>query len=234
MGRILLVEDDPQVGELVKRFLEKEGFQVRWARLGREALDRVFEEARPDLVVLDRGLPDLEGLEVLRALRELDPLLPVLLLTGRADEESRVEGLLEGADDYLGKPFSLRELLARIKALLRRAGKEGRRRFGPLEVDLEGRQAYLEGEPLRLSPTETNLLLVFAQAPGRVFTREELLERVWGPEFDGNERVVDAYIRLLRKKLKDDPLAPRFIETVVGLGYRFLGEEWKPSSSTGP
>ncbi|MGC8903825.1 response regulator transcription factor [Thermus sp.] len=224
MGRILLVEDDPQVGELVKRFLEKEGFQVRWARLGREALDRVFEEARPDLVVLDRGLPDLEGLEVLRALRELDPLLPVLLLTGRADEESRVEGLLEGADDYLGKPFSLRELLARIKALLRRAGKEGRRRFGPLEVDLEGRQAYLEGEPLRLSPTEMNLLLVFAQAPGRVFTREELLERVWGPEFDGNERVVDAYIRLLRKKLKDDPLAPRFIETVVGLGYRFLGE----------
>ncbi|WP_347240341.1 response regulator transcription factor [Thermus sp.] len=224
MGRILLVEDDPQVGELVKRFLENEGFQVRWARLGREALDRVFEEARPDLVVLDRGLPDLEGLEVLRALRELDPLLPVLLLTGRADEESRVEGLLEGADDYLGKPFSLRELLARIKALLRRAGKEGRRRFGPLEVDLEGRQAYLEGEPLRLSPTEMNLLLVFAQAPGRVFTREELLERVWGPEFDGNERVVDAYIRLLRKKLKDDPLAPRFIETVVGLGYRFLGE----------
>ncbi|MGC8875967.1 response regulator transcription factor [Thermus sp.] len=224
MGRILLVEDDPQVGELVKRFLEKEGFQVRWARLGREALDRVFEEARPDLVVLDRGLPDLEGLEVLRALRELDPLLPVLLLTGRADEESRVEGLLEGADDYLGKPFSLRELLARIKALLRRAGKEGRRRFGPLEVDLEGRQAYLEGEPLRLSPTEMNLLLVFAQAPGRVFTREELLERVWGPEFDGNERVVDAYIRFLRKKLKDDPLAPRFIETVVGLGYRFLGE----------
>lgn len=220
MARILLVEDDPQVGALVRRFLEREGFAVAWVRLGREALKRVGEEGA-DVVVLDRGLPDLEGLEVLR---EQDPLLPVLLLTGRADEESRVEGLLEGADDYLGKPFSLRELLARIKALLRRAGKEGRRRFGPLEVDLEGRRAYLEGEPLRLSPTEMNLLLVFAQAPGRVFTRGELLERVWGPDFEGSERVVDAYVRLLRKKLRDDPEAPRFIETVVGLGYRFLGD----------
>ncbi|GGN06175.1 DNA-binding response regulator [Thermus composti] len=218
---ILLVEDDPQVGELVKRFLEREGFGVVWVRTGREALAL---EVRPDLVVLDRGLPDLEGLEVLKALRELDPLLPVLLLTGRADEESRVEGLLEGADDYLGKPFSLKEFLARIKALLRRAGKEGRRRFGPLELDLEGRKAYLEGELLHLSPTEMNLLLTLVQAPGRVFSRMELLERVWGPEFAGSERVVDAYVRLLRKKLKDDPLSPRFIETVVGVGYRFLGE----------
>ncbi|TBH20535.1 response regulator transcription factor [Thermus thermamylovorans] len=224
MARILLVEDDPQVGELVKRFLEKEGLKVAWARAGREALERAWQGPRPDLVVLDRGLPDLEGLEVLRSLRELDPLLPVLLLTGRADEASRVEGLLEGADDYLGKPFSLKELLARIRALLRRAGKEGRRRFGPLELDLEGRKAYLEGEPLRLSATEMGLLLALAQAPGRVYTREELLERVWGPEFEGSERVVDAYVRLLRKKLGDHPRAPRFIETVVGVGYRFLGE----------
>ncbi|WP_243095572.1 response regulator transcription factor [Thermus thalpophilus] len=224
MARILLVEDDPQVGELVKRFLEKEGLSVVWARAGREALREAFEGEKPDLVVLDRGLPDMEGLEVLKALRDLDPLLPVLLLTGRADEDSRVEGLLEGADDYLGKPFSLKELLARIKALLRRAGKEGRRRFGPLELDLEARQAYLEGEPLKLSATEMGLLLALAQAPGRVYTREELLERVWGPDFAGSERVVDAYVRLLRKKLKDDPHAPRFIETVVGVGYRFLGE----------
>ncbi|APD09176.1 MULTISPECIES: response regulator transcription factor [Thermus] len=224
MVHILLVEDDPQVGELVKRFLEKEGLAVDWARTGKEALARAFEGAKPDLVVLDRGLPDMEGLEVLKALRDLDPLLPVLLLTGRADEDSRVEGLLEGADDYLGKPFSLKELLARIKALLRRAGKEGRRRFGPLELDLEARKAYLEGEPLKLSPTELNLLFALAQMPGRVYTREELLERVWGGEFEGSERVVDAYVRLLRKKLKDDPHAPRFIETVVGVGYRFLGE----------
>ncbi|MEZ0347228.1 MAG: response regulator transcription factor [Thermus sp.] len=224
MARILLVEDDPQVGELVKRFLEKEGLSVVWARAGREALREAFEGEKPDLVVLDRGLPDMEGLEVLKALRDLDPFLPVLLLTGRADEDSRVEGLLEGADDYLGKPFSLKELLARIKALLRRAGKEGRRRFGPLELDLEARQAYLEGEPLKLSATEMGLLLALAQAPGRVYTREELLERVWGPDFAGSERVVDAYVRLLRKKLKDDPHAPRFIETVVGVGYRFLGE----------
>ncbi len=181
------MEDDPQVGELVKRFLEKEGFQVGWARSGREALDRVWEGARPDLVVLDRGLPDMEGLEVLKGLRSSDPLLPVLLLTGRADEDSRVEGLLEGADDYLGKPFSLKELLARIKALLRRAGKEGRRRFGPLELDLEARKAFFEGEPLKLSPTETSLLLTLAQAPGRVFTREELLLRVWGPSLRGTK-----------------------------------------------
>lgn len=151
MARILLVEDDPQVGALVRRFLEREGFAVAWVRLGREALKRVGEEGA-DVVVLDRGLPDMEGLEVLKGLRSLDPLLPVLLLTGRADEESRVEGLLEGADDYLVKPFSLKELLARIKALLRRAGKEGRPRFGPLELDLEGRKAYLEGELLHLSP----------------------------------------------------------------------------------
>ncbi|RTH98321.1 DNA-binding response regulator [Thermus scotoductus] len=224
MARIFLVEDDPQVGELVKRFLEKEGLLVVWARTGREALKQAWEGTKPDLVVLDRGLPDLESLEVLKSLRDLDPLLPVLLLTGRADEDSRVEGLLEGADDYLGKPFSLKELLARIKALLRRGGKEGRRYFGPLELDLEARKAYLEGEILKLSPTETTLLLTLAQAPGRVYTREELLDRVWGPEFAGSERVVDAYVRLLRKKLKDDPNAPRFIETVVGLGYRFLGE----------
>ena len=223
MARILLVEDDPQVGALVRRFLEREGFAVAWVRLGREALKRVGEEGA-DVVVLDRGLPDLEGLEVLKVLREQDPLLPVLLLTGRADEESRVEGLLKGADDYLVKPFSLKELLARIKALLRRAGKEGRPRFGPLELDLEGRKAYLEGELLHLSPTEMNLLFTLTQAPGRVFTRGELLERVWGPDFEGSERVVDAYVRLLRKKLRDDPEAPRFIETVVGLGYRFLGD----------
>ncbi|WP_038049294.1 response regulator transcription factor [Thermus caliditerrae] len=223
MAHILLVEDDAQVGDLVRRYLEKEGLRVVWVRTGREALEEAWRE-KPDLVVLDRGLPDLEGLEVLKSLRALDPVLPVLLLTGKADEDSRVEGLLEGADDYLGKPFSLKELLARIRALLRRAGKEGRRRFGPLELDLEGRKAYLEGEPLKLSATEMNLLLALAQTPGRVFTREELLDRVWGPEFEGSERVVDAYVRLLRKKLKDDPHAPRFIETVVGLGYRFLGE----------
>lgn len=224
MARILLVEDDPQVGELVKRFLEKEGLLVYWARTGQEALKEVLEGQKPDLMVLDRGLPDMDGLEVLKSLRDLDPLLPVFLLTGKADEDSRVEGLLEGADDYLGKPFSLKELLARIKALLRRSGKEGRRRYGPLELDPEARKAYLEGEVLKLSPTETTLLLTLAQAPGRVYTREELLERVWGPDFEGTERVVDAYIRLLRKKLKDDPQAPRFIETVVGMGYRFLGE----------
>ena len=152
MARILLVEDDPQVGELVRRFLEKEGLETSWARSGGEALAQVWEGQKPDLVVLDRGLPDMEGLEVLKELRDFDPLLPVLLLTGRADEDSRVEGLLGGADDYLGKPFSLKELLARIKALLRRAGKEGRRRFGPLELDLEARQAFLEGEVLKLPP----------------------------------------------------------------------------------
>jgi len=174
-------------------------------------------------LVLDRALPDAEGLEVLKAFRELDPLLPALVLTGRSDEESRVEGLLSGADDYLGKPFSLKELSARIQALLRRAGKEGARRYGALELDFSRQEARLFGEPLRLSPRERALLFTLASAPGRVYSRGELLERVWGLEFEGEERVVDAYIRLLRKKLQDDPKAPRFIETVVGLGYRFLG-----------
>lgn len=218
MARILLVEDDPQIGQLVQRFLGSEGHKVAWVKTGREAL----EAEPPDLLVLDRGLPDLEGLEVLKAFRELDPLLPVLVLTGRSDEESRVEGLLSGADDYLGKPFSLKELSARIQALLRRAGKEGRRRHGPLELDFSRQEARLFDEPLRLSPRERALLFTLASAPGRVYTREELLERVWGLEFEGNERVVDAYIRLLRKKLQDDSKTPRFIETVTGLGYRFL------------
>lgn len=219
MARILLVEDDPQIGQLVRGFLEREGHEVVWARTGREAL----ENDPPDLVVLDRGLPDMEGLEVLKALRELDPLLPALVLTGRSDEESRVEGLLSGADDYLGKPFSLKELSARIQALLRRAGKEGARRYGPLELDFSRGEVRLFGEPLRLSPTERALLFTLAATPGRVYSREELLQRVWGLEFEGNDRVVDAYVRLLRKKLGDDPRSPRFIETVVGLGYRFLG-----------
>ncbi|MER3425988.1 MAG: DNA-binding response regulator [Thermus sp.] len=219
MARILLVEDDPQIGQLVQRFLSSEGHKVAWAKTGREAL----EAELPDLLVLDRGLPDAEGLEVLKAFRELDPLLPALVLTGRSDEESRVEGLLSGADDYLGKPFSLKELSARIQALLRRAGKEGARRYGALELDFSRQEARLFGEPLRLSPRERALLFTLASAPGRVYSREELLERVWGLEFEGEERVVDAYIRLLRKKLQDDPKAPRFIETVVGLGYRFLG-----------
>lgn len=219
MARILLVEDDPQIGQLVQRFLSSEGHKVAWAKTGREAL----EAELPDLLVLDRALPDAEGLEVLKAFRELDPLLPALVLTGRSDEESRVEGLLSGADDYLGKPFSLKELSARIQALLRRAGKEGARRYGALELDFSRQEARLFGEPLRLSPRERALLFTLASAPGRVYSRGELLERVWGLEFEGEERVVDAYIRLLRKKLQDDPKAPRFIETVVGLGYRFLG-----------
>ena len=200
--------------------LSLEGHEVRAVDRPEEALGLL---SWAEVVVLDVLLPQGDGFSLLRAIRERSEV-PVLMLTALDGVEWRVKGLREGADDYLGKPFSLRELLARIKALLRRAGKEGRRRFGPLEVDLEGRRAYLEGEPLRLSPTEMNLLLVFAQAPGRAFTRGELLERVWGPEFEGSERVVDAYVRLLRKKLRDDPEAPRFIETVVGLGYRFLGD----------
>ncbi len=223
MARILLVEDDPQVGELVQRYLEKEGLEVDWARTGRGALDR-FHENPPDLILLDRGLPDVEGLELLEAFRGMDPLVPVLVLTGRADEDSRVEGLLEGADDYLGKPFSLKELLARIRALLRRSGRGGERAFGPLVLLMERQEAYLYGKPLALSPKERALLFTLAQAPGRFFSREELLERVWGLDFEGTPRIVDTYIRLLRKKLGDDPRKPLFIETQPGLGYRLRVE----------
>lgn len=176
---------------------------------------------RADLIILDLMLPKLDGFQVLAEVRRERPELPILMLTARGEEEERVKGLELGADDYVVKPFSPKEVVARVKALLRRAGLKEELHYGPLRLLPKERQAYLEGKPLPLSQLEFDLLLTLAQHPGMVFTRERLLEKVWGPDFPGIDRVVDVHIAGLRKKLMDDPENPRFIETVRGLGYRF-------------
>ena len=219
MPQILLIEDDPQVAQLLRLALEQRGHNIFWATSGVEAT-RYLPNA--DLMVLDLGLPDVDGVELLRRARALRPRLPVLVLTAKDDEHTKVYCFEIGADDYMTKPFSVLEFTARVQALLRRSYGSPRIRVGPLELDTEGYRATLDGRELKLSKTEFALLRTLASAPGRVWSRSELLEAVWGPTFDGTDRVVDVYINMLRKKLGDDPRNPHFIETMVGVGYRLL------------
>ena len=202
--KVLLVDDDPAILEVLGAFLRGAGFEVLEAEDGEKALE-LFPQA--DLVILDLMLPKVGGLEVARLIRQERPELPLLILTAKGEEEDRVLGLELGA--------------ARVKALLRRAGLREELVYGPLRLLPTRREAYLAGKPLPLSRLEFDLLLTLAQHPGVVFSRERLLERVWGPGFPGVDRVVDVHIAALRKKLGDDPENPRFIETVRGVGYRF-------------
>ncbi len=222
MATVLLVDDDPAIREILRAYLEREGHRVLEAASGEEALARADEA---DLVILDLMLPVLDGWEVARRLRARGVSVPILMLTARGEEEERVRGFELGADDYVTKPFSPRELVARTRALLRRAGHRDRLVYGPLEIRPQERKAFLHGEPLNLSKLEFDLLLTLAQHPGMVYSRERLLDRVWGGDFFGVDRVVDVHVAALRKKLGDDPEHPRFIETVRGVGYRFLGDE---------
>ncbi|WP_038055653.1 response regulator transcription factor [Thermus amyloliquefaciens] len=226
--RVLLVDDDPALLEVLGAYLRGAGFEVLEAKDGEKALE-LFPRA--DLVILDLMLPRLDGFKVLEEVRRERPELPILMLTARGEEEERVKGLELGADDYVVKPFSPKEVVARVKALLRRAGLKEELRYGPLRLLPKERQAYLGNRPLSLSQLEFDLLLTLAQHPGMVFTRERLLEKVWGPDFPGIDRVVDVHIAALRKKLMDDPENPRFIETVRGVGYRFR-ETDAPSDSS--
>lgn len=216
--KVLLVDDDPAILEVLEGYLTGAGFQVLKAEDGAEAL-ALFPQA--DLVILDLMLPEVDGFQVAQAIRQARPELPLLLLTARGEEEDRVRGLELGADDYVVKPFSPREAVARVKALLRRAGLKEELRYGPLRLLPKKREAYLGEALLPLSRLEFDLLLTLAQHPGVVFSRERLLEKVWGPDFPGVDRVVDVHIAALRKKLGDDAENPRFIETVRGVGYRF-------------
>lgn len=216
--RVLLADDDPALLEVLGAYLRGAGFEVLEAKDGEKALE-LFPRA--DLIILDLMLPKLDGFRVLAEVRRERPELPILMLTARGEEEERVKGLELGADDYVVKPFSPKEVVARVKALLRRAGLREELNYGPLRLLPKERQAYLEGKPLPLSQLEFDLLLTLAQHPGMVFTRERLLQKVWGPDFPGIDRVVDVHIAALRKKLMDDPENPRFIETVRGVGYRF-------------
>jgi DNA-binding response OmpR family regulator len=222
-ARVLVVEDDPTVAEVVRRYLEREGFAVEAVGDGREALKRADAQS-PDLVVLDIMLPGLDGLEVCRELRSRAPV-PVIMLTARGTEEDRVVGLELGADDYVAKPFSPRELTARVKAVLRRANSQlpegdGTIEAGDLGIDLGAREVRVRGELLALTAREFELLAFVARQPRRVFRREELLEHVWGYTY-GDTSTVTVHIRRLREKIEDDPSAPRHLATVWGVGYRF-------------
>ncbi len=226
---ILVVEDEEPILSLVVAYLKAEGFVVHTARDGESALQQV-QTVHPDLVVLDLLLPGIDGLEICRRL-QYDDGPYVLMLTARAEEVDKVVGLSVGADDYLTKPFSPRELVARVKAILRRRRHTGAAApaentlltFRDLQIDVARREVQRRGVPVTLTAREFDLLYTLAAMPGRVFTREQLLERVWGHDFDGVDRVVDVHISLLRRKLEDDPAEPTLIQTVRGVGYKFTG-----------
>jgi two-component system response regulator MtrA len=219
---LLLVEDDPSIREVATLGLEQAGFRVTSAGDGSEGLER-FREAGADLVVLDVMLPSLDGFEVLREIRR-ESATPVVMLTARSELHDIVVGLELGADDYVTKPFELPELVARVKAVLRRAAPSNGAatlHAGGLEIDPDGFSARKRGEELSLTATEFRLLLELARRPKQVFTRELLLELVWNYDYLGDSRLVDAAVQRLRAKVEDDPKQPTLIKTVRGVGYRF-------------
>ncbi|WP_019009374.1 response regulator transcription factor [Deinococcus aquatilis] len=218
MATILIVDDDPGIVEVLQAYLSAEGHIVETAMDGIAAVPLL---ARANVAVLDWMLPGLSGVELTQYIRTTHPDLPVLLLTARGEIENRLQGLDAGADDYMVKPFSPREVVARVRALLRRVHIRERIVVGPLDVDVSSRQITLNGDTVNLSRTEFDLLITLAQHPGMVWSRDRLLERVWGPDYLGTTRVVDVHITAIRRKLGDDADAPTFIETLRGLGYRF-------------
>ena len=232
---ILVVEDEPALRDTLPYNLKKDGFTVESVGDGRAALDSA-RNLKPDLIILDIMLPELDGFEVARILRK-EMTTPILMLTARDDEIDRVVGLEVGADDYLTKPFSMRELMARVKAQLRRTRllqeemaksganqvKQEKLTFGDLVVNLTRREVTLHGEPIQLKPQEYELLVFFAEHKGQMLSREFILERVWGWDFIGDSRTVDVHVRWLRQKIEDDPGNPVRIITVRGGGYRFEG-----------
>ena len=225
---ILVVDDEPQIARLARDYLEKAGFRVVTAGDGRDALIANRQE-RPELVVLDLNLPGMDGLDVCRAIRR-ESDVPIIMLTARVEEADRLIGLELGADDYVTKPFSPRELVARVRAVLRRVQggliQRGRIQAADLEIDLKGHRVTIAGEPVHLSRTEFNLLAALAQSPGQTFTRAQVLNRLHGVAYDGYDRSVDAHIKNLRRKIEPDPAEPRYVLTVYGVGYRFADEVW--------
>ncbi|ADD27080.1 response regulator transcription factor [Meiothermus ruber] len=221
MARVLLVDDDPAIREVLGVYLRQEGCEVLEATNGLEALQLL---PQADVVILDLMLPQLTGWQVAQELRRDYPDLPLLMLTARGEEAERIQGLELGADDYVTKPFSPREVVARVRALLRRSGFKQELVFGDLILRPRQREALFKGQALNLSKLEFDLLLTLAQHPGLVWSRERLLERVWGSDFPGVDRVVDVHVAGLRKKLGEDAENPLYIETVRGVGYRFRGE----------
>jgi DNA-binding response OmpR family regulator len=221
--RILVVEDDHTIARAIKEYLESQGFEVMTAPTGQDALI-LFPSVRPVLVILDLNLPKLSGLEVLQKIRK-DSWVPILIVTARTEEADRVIGLEMGADDYITKPFSLRELAARVRAALRRATGEAPYPetiyAGDLVIDLQGRRVWRSQQEIVLTPTEFDLLVTLAKHPGRVFTRLSLLQAIKGYAYEGVDRTIDVHIKNLRQKIEPDAAHPRYIITVRGVGYRF-------------
>jgi DNA-binding response OmpR family regulator len=221
MARILVVDDEPKIARLIVDYLAQAGFTVSAARDGEEALRRARQE-RPDLIVLDLGLPRLDGLEVTRRLRR-DSGVPIIMLTARNDETDKVVGLELGADDYVTKPFSPRELTARIRAVLRRQSGDPAAevvRAGDLLLDLPRMRLSVGDRVVALTATEFQLLAALARQPGRVFTRSQILDALHGVAFESYERAIDAHVKNIRRKLEVDPRSPRYLLTVYGVGYR--------------
>jgi two-component system, OmpR family, alkaline phosphatase synthesis response regulator PhoP len=223
--RVLIVDDEPQIVRLVRDYLESAGFEVTTAANGAQAL-REFSRQRPDLVILDLTLPETDGLDVARAIRRTGDV-PIIMLTARTDEADRVAGLELGADDYVTKPFSARELVARVRAVMRRAQTAAMRedvvRVGDsLVLDAPRMQVQVDGRDVILTATEFQLLLFMARQPGRVFTRAQLLDAVHGVAVESYERAVDAHVKNIRRKIEDDPRAPHHLQTVFGVGYRLV------------
>ena len=222
---VLVVDDEPTIAEVVSRYLERAGYSATTAADGLEAV-RLAGERRPDLVVLDVLLPGLDGLQVLRRLREGEEgPTPVILLTARGEQEDKLAGLRSGADDYVVKPFSPSELVARVDAVLRRVRPPTTEaeplRFDGLEIDVRGRRVAVAGEEVQLSQREFDLLEFFASNPGQAFSRDQLLDRVWGTVLPADTGTVTVHVRRLRAKIEPDPERPRFIQTLWGVGYRF-------------
>jgi two-component system response regulator ResD len=223
MTRVLVVDDEPMVREVLARYLEKEGFAVDLAEDGEQAIS-VYEAARPDLVLLDLMLPRLDGLEVFRRMRAIAPTA-IIMLTAKGEETDRVVGLELGADDYVTKPFSPREVVARVRAVLRRSSAPTLDEpdvvtIGDLEIDGPKREVRRDGDPVKLTRKEFDLLHLLASNPGRTFTRSELLEEVWDFAWDGDTNTVTVHVRRLREKIEDDPSEPLHLVTVWGVGYR--------------
>jgi DNA-binding response OmpR family regulator len=227
---ILVVEDDRKIAKVVKVYLEGEGFRVFTVEKGKEALDIALKEPL-SLVILDLMLPDMSGEEICQELKEIGDF-PVIMLTAKSSEEERVAGFALGADDYVVKPFSPRELMARVKAVMKRSQKQDISDKGPisfnkgrLSIDSRSYEVRNKDLLLTLTPTEFKILSVLAGSPGRVFTRGELVDGALGYQFEGYERSIDAHIKNIRQKIEDDPRSPLFITTVYGVGYKFSGKK---------
>jgi two-component system alkaline phosphatase synthesis response regulator PhoP len=224
--KVLVVDDDVKTVELVRLYLDRDGYQVLTAYDGVEAL-RLARESYPDLIVLDLMLPDIDGLEVCRTLRH-ESDVPIIMLTARTTDQDKLIGLDLGADDYVTKPFSPKELAARVQAVLRRLpGERGPEeiKIGELSMNFTTHEAWFADRPLSLTSVEFKLLGILAKEPGRVFSRANLIEEALGYDFEGFDRTIDVHILNLRRKLEPDPSHPRYIKTVYGVGYKFVGGE---------